>query len=173
MRLISCTFRQQISRTVFLTLAVSLTTGCSWLTWSNSSIRGGDRTPSPQEAQGDHDAVQVSLVEKDRTAKKNDKAEKNETELSFAFEKPVEADIGESCSDNRDCSHEKVSYNLNSVRNQVHAVQIFSFLNSMTRADCITPSRWTTCLSSYKTPCLRIPATPVNRSLALMMSALS
>ena len=110
MRLISCTFRQQISRTVFLTLAVSLTTGCSWLTWSNSSIRGGDRTPSPQEAQGDHDAVQVSLVEKDRTAKKNDKAEKNETELSFAFEKPVEADIGESCSDNRDCSHEKVSY---------------------------------------------------------------
>ena len=110
MRLISCTLWQQISRTVFLTLAVSLTIGCSWFTWTNSSIRGGDRTPSSQEAPGDRDAVLVSLVEKDRTAKKKDKAEKDEVELSFAFEKPVEADIGEGCSENRDCSHEKITY---------------------------------------------------------------
>jgi hypothetical protein len=110
MRQISCTLCQQISRTVFLTLAVSLTTGCSWVAWSNSSIRGGDNISSSQGALGDHDALKVSLVEKDRTARKKDKAEKDEIELSFAFEKPVEADIGEGCSGNRDCSHEKITY---------------------------------------------------------------
>ncbi len=110
MGLISCTFRQQISRTVFLTLAVSLTTGCSWVTWSNSSIRGGESTHSPSGATGYDNAVPVTLVEKGRTTRQREKAGKNEIEASFAFEKPVEADIGERCSGNKDCSHEKISY---------------------------------------------------------------
>lgn len=109
-RWIDYAFWRQSSQAVVLLVTISITTGCSWLTWTNSSIRGGDRTPSSQEAPGDRDAVLVSLVEKDRTAKKKDNAEKDEVELSFAFEKPVEADIGEGCSGNRDCSHEKITY---------------------------------------------------------------
>lgn len=107
---ISCIFPQQISRTVFLTLAVSLTTGCSWVTWSNSSIRGGESTHSPSGATGYDNAVPVALVEKGRTTREREKAGKNEIEASFAFEKPVEADIDERCSGDSDCSHEKISY---------------------------------------------------------------
>ncbi len=104
MRRIYYARRSQVSRTVLLTLAVSLTAGCFW---SNSSIRGGDSTLSFQGIPGDHDAVQVALFEKDPA---RDKGDEDEEELSFAFKKPVETDIGSSCSENKDCSHEKITY---------------------------------------------------------------
>lgn len=102
MRQTNGAFCSQISKTVFLTLAVSLTTGCFW---SNASIRGGDSTFSSQN----HKAVPVTLTEKDQHAREEDKENEDE-ELSFAFKKPVKADIGDGCSGNTDCSHESIVY---------------------------------------------------------------
>jgi hypothetical protein len=110
MKRISRAFWQQISRTVFLTLAVSLTTGCSWVTWSNSSIRGGESTHSPSGVTGYDNAVPVTLVEKGRTTRDREKAGPNEIEASFAFEKPLKEAIDAYCSGDNDCSHEKISY---------------------------------------------------------------
>ena len=92
--------------TALLILTVPLLTGCI----GNKSIRGGDNISSSQGTPGDRDAIQVSLLEKQEADRKKDQAEKDEVELSFRFKKPVEADIGESCSDNKDCSHETITY---------------------------------------------------------------
>lgn len=101
---------REIPQTLVFLLAISLPTGCSWLTWSNSSIRGGESTATSSGATGYHDAVHVTLIEKDHWARKNERWEKSGIEPFFEFEKPVATNIAENCSGNKDCSHEKITY---------------------------------------------------------------
>lgn len=92
--------------TAFLILTVLLLTGCI----GNKSLRGGDSPLASQEISENHNEVPVKLVEKNQTTRDHEKETNDTDEIAFAFEKPLNAHIGDSCSGNKDCSHEKLSY---------------------------------------------------------------
>lgn len=99
----------QIFAIIFLLFAMNLLTGCI----SNKSIRGGNVTLSAEGKPENHNGLLVRLEEKDAPTRNRETQEKDEEELSFRFKKPVSTDIGNSCDENKDCSHEKITYESN------------------------------------------------------------
>ncbi|MBL8038745.1 MAG: hypothetical protein JNN16_14695 [Nitrospira sp.] len=77
------------------------------MTTNNSSIRGGDIPLPSQGTLSAHNEIRVRLIEKEHSPQR---PREGEQEKSFDFLKPVKADIGDSCTGNKDCSHEVITY---------------------------------------------------------------